>query len=93
MDYSPRGSSVHGTFQARILEWGAIVLLQGFFLTQGSNPGLLHSRQSLYHLSCPGKPYLFIGHRNSFCKGQASQREGKEAEKTWHLKGQGRKEK
>ena len=24
MDYSPPGSSVHGTFQARVLEWGAI---------------------------------------------------------------------
>ena len=24
MDYSPLGSSVHGIFQARILEWGAI---------------------------------------------------------------------
>ena len=23
MDYSPPGSSVHGTFQARVLEWGA----------------------------------------------------------------------
>ena len=25
MDCSPQGSSVHGIFQARILEWGAIV--------------------------------------------------------------------
>ena len=25
MDYSPPGSSVHGIFQARVLEWGAIV--------------------------------------------------------------------
>ena len=24
MDYSPPGSSVHGIFQARVLEWGAI---------------------------------------------------------------------
>ena len=24
MDFSPPGSSVHGTFQARVLEWGAI---------------------------------------------------------------------
>ena len=24
MDYSPPGSSVHGVFQARILEWGAM---------------------------------------------------------------------
>ena len=26
MDCSPPGSSVHGTFQARVLEWGAIAL-------------------------------------------------------------------
>ena len=24
MDYNPSGSSVHGIFQARVLEWGAI---------------------------------------------------------------------
>ena len=24
MDYSPPGSSVHGIFQARVLQWGAI---------------------------------------------------------------------
>ena len=36
------GSSVHGVFQARVLEWIAIFLLQGIFLTQGSNPGLPH---------------------------------------------------
>ena len=32
------GSSVHGILQAKILEWVAINPLQGFFLTQGSNP-------------------------------------------------------
>ena len=31
---SPQGSSVHGIFQARILEWVAIFLLQGIFPTQ-----------------------------------------------------------
>ena len=29
-------------------------LLQGIFLTQGSNPGLPHCRQTLYHLSHQG---------------------------------------
>ena len=38
MDCSPPGSSVHGIFQARILEW---VVLQGIFPTQGSNQHLL----------------------------------------------------
>ena len=31
-------------------------LLQGIFPTQELNPGLLHSREILYHLSSPGKP-------------------------------------
>ena len=51
MDCSLPGSSVHGILQARILEWVSHFLLQGIFLTQGSNLGLLHCRQMLYHLS------------------------------------------
>ena len=35
MDYSPPGSSVHGIFQARILELGAISSSKGC-----SNPGI-----------------------------------------------------
>ena len=35
MDCSPRGSSLHGVFQARVLEWGAIVLLCFLFLGLG----------------------------------------------------------
>ena len=30
---------------------GCHFLLQGIFLTQGSNPGFLHRRHILYHLS------------------------------------------
>ena len=33
-------------------------LFQGIFLNQGSNPGLLHCRQILYHLSHQGNPSL-----------------------------------
>ena len=33
MDCSPPGSSVHGTFQARVLEWGAIALLTEIYFT------------------------------------------------------------
>ena len=36
--WSPPGSSVPGILQARILEVGCHFLLQGIFLTQGSNP-------------------------------------------------------
>ena len=35
-------------------------LLQGIFLTQGLNPGLLHCRQILYHLSHQGNPSMFL---------------------------------
>ena len=56
-DCSPPGSSVHGILQATILERGAHFLLQ-IFPTQGSNPGLLHCRQILYHLSHQGSPLL-----------------------------------
>ena len=50
------GSSVNGILQARTLEWVAIYLLQGIFLTQRSNLGLLHCRQILYRLSYEGNP-------------------------------------
>ena len=37
---------------------GSYSLLQGIFLTQGSNPGLLYCRRVLYHVSHPGKPTI-----------------------------------
>ena len=54
---SPPGSSVHGIFQARILECVAI-WLQGVFPTQGLNPRLLHWQVDslpLSYLGCPGR--------------------------------------
>ena len=36
---------------------GCHFLLQEIFLTQGLNPGLLHCRQTLYHLSHQGSPF------------------------------------
>ena len=73
MDCSLPGSSVHGIFQARILEWvpGCYFLLQGIFLSQGLNPGLLHCRQTFYHLSYQGSPptprqQLCVG-KSTFC--------------------------
>ena len=38
---------------------GCHFLLQGIFLTQGLNSGLLHFRQMLYHLSHQGSPYCW----------------------------------
>ena len=37
---------------------GCHFLLQGIFLTQGSNPSLLHCRHTLYRLSHQGSPSL-----------------------------------
>ena len=48
-DCSLPGFSVHGIFQARILEWFAISFSRGIFPIQGSNLDLLHSRQILYY--------------------------------------------
>ena len=39
---------------------GCHALLQGIFLTQGLNPGLLYCRQILYHLSHLGSPLIHI---------------------------------
>ena len=52
MDYSLPGSSDHGIFQARILEWVAISFSS--FPTQGLNLGLPRCRQMLYPLSHQG---------------------------------------
>ena len=35
-------------------------LLEGIFSTQGSNPGLLHCKQILYHLSHQGSPLTIL---------------------------------
>ena len=42
-------------------------LLQGIFPTQGLNPGLLHCRQTLYHLSHQGSPVEAEGLPNALC--------------------------
>ena len=41
-------------------------LLQGIFPTQGSNPGLSHGRQILYHLSPQGRVYQSESNRFSY---------------------------
>ena len=49
---------------------GSHSLLQGIFLTMGSNPGILHCRQILYHMSHQGSPYadrIFSKHLISHC--------------------------
>ena len=56
-NYSLPDSSVHGIFQARVLEWVAIPF-SGSSLTQGSNLGLPHCRWILYLLSHRGRPRI-----------------------------------
>ena len=54
--FATPGSSVHGIFQARILEWVAIFLTQGIFPSQGSNSSLLHCQVD--NTAPPKKPPL-----------------------------------
>ena len=42
-------------------EYWSLSLLQGIFLIQGSNPGLLHCRWILCHLSHQGSPRAGLG--------------------------------
>ena len=58
MNCSLPGSSVHRDSPGKNTGVGCHALLQGIFPTQGSNPGLLHCRQILYHLSHQGSPFL-----------------------------------
>ena len=69
MDCSPPGSAVHRLFQARILEWVAIMamgfhfLLQETFPTQGSNPHLLrllHLQADSLPTEPSGKPHIYV---------------------------------
>ena len=59
VDYSLPGSSVHGVFQARVLEWVAVSFSRG-----SSQPGdrtqvsCTAGRQTLYRLSRQGSPIL-----------------------------------
>ena len=51
MDYSPPGSSVHGIFQARLLEGVAIPFSRGPFQPRDWTQVSCSVRQILYHLS------------------------------------------
>ena len=53
---------------------GSLSLLQGVFPTQGSNPGLLHCRQILYHLSHKGSPRMLKWVACPFSRGSSQPR-------------------
>ena len=57
-DYSPPGSSVYEDSPGKNTGVGYHALLQGIFPIQGSNPGLLHCRRILYHLSHQRSPRI-----------------------------------
>ena len=61
------------TIQSMEFSWpeywsGSLSLLQGFFPTQGSNPGLPHLRQILYQLSHKGSPTIYVAYVNKNAK-------------------------
>ena len=51
----------------------SLALVQGIFLTQGSNPGLLHCRRILYQLSHQGSPW-FVSLEKSLTLGKIEDR-------------------
>ena len=59
MGCSLLGSCINGVLQAKNTGVGCHTQLQGIFPTQGSNPGFLHCRRFLYHLSHQGSPNLY----------------------------------
>ena len=62
MDCSLPGSSVHGIFQARILEWVAISFSRRSSQHLALNPGVWHCRQTLLPSEPPGNsPYAPMG--------------------------------
>ena len=63
MDCSLPGSSVHGDSPGKNTGGGCHAVLQGIFLTQKSNPGLPHFRQTLYRLSHQGSLIHLLEHK------------------------------
>ena len=58
-DSLPPHRLYRGTSPGQNTGVGSHSLLQGIFLTQGSNPGLPHCRQILYQLNHKGNPSLY----------------------------------
>ena len=72
---------------------GSHSLLQGIFPTQGSNPGLLHCRQTLYHVKPPRLTHFNIAMHNAlgvtsrFHKAPTSYLACFTSKATWVIKG------
>ena len=65
--FQPHGLYSPLNFPAQNIGVGGLSLLQGIFLTQSSNPGLLHCMQILYQQSHKGSPqeHAFIAGGNA----------------------------
>ena len=70
----PMNYRVRVILRVRILEWIAVSLLQGTFAIHGSNPGLPHHRQILYHMSHEGSPRILEWVAYPFCRGPSCPR-------------------
>ena len=79
-DCSPPGSSVLGDSPGKNTGVGCHALLQGIFLTQGSNTcllGLMHWQTGSLPLAPPGKPPLPVEHCFRFGGRECLQRSAK----------------
>ena len=74
MDCSLPDSSVHGDSLGKNTGVGCHALFQGIFPTQGSNPGLLHCKWFLYHLSHWRSPRILEWVAYSFSRGASQPR-------------------
>ena len=75
MDCSLPGSSVHGDSPDKNTGVSCPALPQRIFPTQGSNPGLPHCRQILYHLSHQGSPRILEWVAYPFSRGASRPRD------------------
>ena len=71
MDCNPPCSCIHGDYPDKNTAVGSHALLQEIFPTQGSNPGLPHCRQILYHLSHQGSPWMLEWVAYPFSRGSS----------------------
>ena len=60
VDYSLPGSSVHGIFQARVLEWVAISFSRGSSQPRDQTHVSCIGRRVLYHSSPQGGPFSYL---------------------------------
>ena len=96
MDCSPAGSSFHGDSPGKNSGVGSHSLLQGIFLTQRTNPGLMNCRHILYCLSHQGREAMpweiqaapWTGHKvtRKWCEG-STQPVVKKIQGLWKLEG------